>query len=58
MKNIFIANIGLNYMIWCDEKPLKVQSYVLIDDHPLEKLATAVSNVMNLYPVSHCYGTG
>ena len=34
-------------------KPLKVDSYVVIDDDkPLDKLATAVSNVMNLYPVS------
>ena len=34
-------------------KPFKVDSYVVIDDDkPLDKLATAVSNVMNIYPVS------
>ena len=45
----------MDHIMWSHEKPLKVQSYVLIDDHPLEKLATAVSNVMNLYPVSPYY---
>ena len=34
-------------------EPFKVDSFVVIEDKPLEKLATAVSNIMNLYPVSN-----